>query len=199
VHALAPVALEPDVEHALGQVAVLGVERDDGAQAESGAEHEQEREPVALAPAGVERGDEPPLLVLAERAGRRGAADGRAEQPGGIPGGKAGLGLERPEAPERRPQRVRRCRQALHTPGHCPGGVCLAIGRAEEDARELFVGDTLFAGSIGRTDLPGGDHAPLIHSIVDVLMRFPDATVVHAGHGPDTTIGRERATNPFLE
>jgi hydroxyacylglutathione hydrolase len=88
--------------------------------------------------------------------------------------------------------------EPLHTPGHCPGGVCLAIGRADSDARELFVGDTLFAGSIGRTDLLGGDHAQLLHSIQDVLMRFPDASIVHPGHGPDTTIGRERATNPFL-
>jgi glyoxylase-like metal-dependent hydrolase (beta-lactamase superfamily II) len=86
----------------------------------------------------------------------------------------------------------------LHTPGHCPGGVCLAIGRAGSVERELFVGDTLFAGSIGRTDLPGGDHETLIRSIRDVLLAFPDDTVVHAGHGPATTIGRERATNPFL-
>lgn len=87
---------------------------------------------------------------------------------------------------------------ALHTPGHCPGGVCLAIGRADGSARELFVGDTLFAGSIGRTDLPGGDHEQLLRSIRDVLFAFPDASVVHPGHGLDTTIGRERSTNPFL-
>jgi glyoxylase-like metal-dependent hydrolase (beta-lactamase superfamily II) len=86
----------------------------------------------------------------------------------------------------------------LHTPGHCPGGVCLAIGRAGETARELFVGDTLFAGSIGRTDLPGGNFDVLIRSIRDVLFAFPDDTVVHSGHGPDTTIGVERRTNPFL-
>lgn len=85
-----------------------------------------------------------------------------------------------------------------HTPGHCPGGVCLAIGRAGESGRELFVGDTLFAGSIGRTDLFGGDHATLLDSIRTVLFAFPDDTVVHPGHGPDTTIGRERQTNPFL-
>ncbi len=88
--------------------------------------------------------------------------------------------------------------EALHTPGHCPGGVCLAIGRMDSDTRDLFVGDTLFAGSIGRTDLPGGNHARLLHSIRDVLMRFPDSAAVHPGHGPDTTIGRERATNPHL-
>jgi glyoxylase-like metal-dependent hydrolase (beta-lactamase superfamily II) len=86
----------------------------------------------------------------------------------------------------------------LHTPGHCPGGVCLAIGPASSTSRELFVGDTLFAGSIGRTDLPGGNHDVLLRSIRDVLFRFPDATIVHPGHGPDTTIGRERRSNPFL-
>lgn len=85
-----------------------------------------------------------------------------------------------------------------HTPGHCPGGVCLAIGRADRATRELFVGDTLFAGSIGRTDLPGGDHEALVRSIRDVLFAYPDDTVVHPGHGPDTTIGRERRSNPFL-
>lgn len=85
-----------------------------------------------------------------------------------------------------------------HTPGHCPGGVCLAIGPADGEARELFVGDTLFAGAVGRTDLPGGDHARLIRSIREALLVYPDATVVHAGHGPDTTIGDERRTNPFL-
>ena len=86
----------------------------------------------------------------------------------------------------------------LHTPGHCPGGVCLAIGAAEAAARELFVGDTLFAGSIGRTDLPGGDYDTLIDSIRRVLFAFPDDAVVHPGHGRDTTIGHERRTNPFL-
>jgi hydroxyacylglutathione hydrolase len=86
----------------------------------------------------------------------------------------------------------------LHTPGHCPGGVCLAIGRDGDAERELFVGDTLFAGSIGRTDLPGGDHATLIASIRNVLFSFPDAAVVRSGHGADTTIGAQRATNPFL-
>jgi hydroxyacylglutathione hydrolase len=85
-----------------------------------------------------------------------------------------------------------------HTPGHCPGGVCLAIGREEDTVRTLFVGDTLFAGSIGRTDLPGGEHPTLINSIRGVLFRFPDDTVVWPGHGESTTIGREKRTNPFL-
>jgi hydroxyacylglutathione hydrolase len=85
-----------------------------------------------------------------------------------------------------------------HTPGHCPGGVCLAVGRDDNSDRTLFVGDTLFAGSIGRTDLPGGDHATLVRSIRQVLFTFPDDTVVLSGHGEPTTIGREKQTNPYL-
>ena len=85
-----------------------------------------------------------------------------------------------------------------HTPGHCPGGVCLAVGREDQTERTLFVGDTLFAGSIGRTDLPGGDLETLLTSIRRVLLRFPDDTVVWPGHGPSTSVGRERQTNPFL-
>jgi glyoxylase-like metal-dependent hydrolase (beta-lactamase superfamily II) len=86
-----------------------------------------------------------------------------------------------------------------HTPGHSPGGVCLAAAAAGAAAPALFVGDTLFAGSIGRTDLPGGDHATLIRSITTVLYRFGDAARVYPGHGPETTIGEERRTNPFLQ
>ena len=85
-----------------------------------------------------------------------------------------------------------------HTPGHSPGGVCLQIGRHGEAGAELFVGDTLFAGSIGRTDLPGGSYETLMRSITGVLFPLGDASVVHPGHGPDTTIGRERTTNPFV-
>ena len=88
--------------------------------------------------------------------------------------------------------------EVKHTPGHCPGGVCLAIGRPGESERELFVGDTLFAGSIGRPDLPGGDLDLLLASIRSELLVYPDSTVVHSGHGPDTTIGVERRTNPYL-
>lgn len=84
-----------------------------------------------------------------------------------------------------------------HTPGHSPGGVCLELG-APGAQPLLVVGDTLFAGSIGRTDLPGGDYPTLIRSIRDVLFAFPDETPVLTGHGPPTTIGRERRTNPFL-
>ena len=85
-----------------------------------------------------------------------------------------------------------------HTPGHCPGGVCLQVGKKGEAGTHLFVGDTLFAGSIGRTDLPGGNHEVLMRSITSVLFALGDAAVVHPGHGPDTTIGRERQTNPFV-
>jgi len=85
-----------------------------------------------------------------------------------------------------------------HTPGHAPGGVCLAIGKDDDPSRTLIVGDTLFAGGIGRTDLPGGDLETLLASIRNVLFRFPDDTVVWPGHGDKTTVGRERRTNPFL-
>jgi hydroxyacylglutathione hydrolase len=85
-----------------------------------------------------------------------------------------------------------------HTPGHCPGGVCLQIGRRGERAMDLFVGDTLFHGSIGRTDLPGGDYDTLMRSITEVLFSFGDDARVYPGHGPATTIGEQRRTNPFL-
>jgi glyoxylase-like metal-dependent hydrolase (beta-lactamase superfamily II) len=84
-----------------------------------------------------------------------------------------------------------------HTPGHCPGGICLEV-RPAENPVHLFVGDTLFAGSIGRTDLPGGNYSVLMRSITEVLFPLGDEAVVHPGHGPDTTIGRERTTNPFV-
>jgi glyoxylase-like metal-dependent hydrolase (beta-lactamase superfamily II) len=85
-----------------------------------------------------------------------------------------------------------------HTPGHCPGGVCLQIGKKGEAGADLFVGDTLFAGTIGRTDLPGGNLDVLMRSITEVLFPLGDASIVHPGHGPDTTIGRERETNPIV-
>ena len=86
-----------------------------------------------------------------------------------------------------------------HTPGHCPGGVCLALSKQGDAAPpHLFVGDTLFAGSIGRTDLPGGDYQTLLRAITEVLFAFPDDSIVYSGHGPQTTIGREKQTNPFI-
>ncbi|UCH62201.1 MAG: MBL fold metallo-hydrolase [Fidelibacterota bacterium] len=77
------------------------------------------------------------------------------------------------------------------TPGHSPGGVCYQI------ENHWFVGDTLFSGSVGRVDLPGGDWGALQGSL-HFLMSLPDDTIVYPGHGPSTTIGRERRTNPFL-
>ena len=85
-----------------------------------------------------------------------------------------------------------------HTPGHCPGGVCLQVGKKGEAGRHLIVGDTLFAGAIGRTDLPGGNYGVLMRSITGVLFGLGDDAIVHPGHGPETTIGRERRTNPFV-
>ena len=82
-----------------------------------------------------------------------------------------------------------------HTPGHTRGSVTFRSG--EDDLDALFTGDLLFAGSIGRTDLPGGDHETILRSLARTLT-LPDATVVLPGHGPTTTIGDERETNPFL-
>jgi glyoxylase-like metal-dependent hydrolase (beta-lactamase superfamily II) len=84
--------------------------------------------------------------------------------------------------------------EVRHCPGHSPGSI--AFINAEQ--RLAIVGDVLFAGSIGRTDLPGGDHAQLLASIRDKLMPLDDDVAVISGHGPNTTIGRERASNPFL-
>jgi hydroxyacylglutathione hydrolase len=83
----------------------------------------------------------------------------------------------------------------IFTPGHSPGHVTYAI----EDERALFSGDVLFQGSVGRTDLPGGDHATLMASIAGLLERYGDEMAVHPGHMGLTTLGRERATNPFLQ
>ncbi|MDR3687005.1 MAG: MBL fold metallo-hydrolase [Coriobacteriia bacterium] len=86
----------------------------------------------------------------------------------------------------------------LHTPGHTPGGICLLAEDSSGDPAQLFAGDTLFAGSVGRTDFPGGDARALSHSIATKLVSLPAETIVHPGHGPDTTIGRERRVNPFF-
>ena len=83
--------------------------------------------------------------------------------------------------------------KVIHTPGHTAGGICLY----DED-KVLFSGDTLFAGSVGRSDFPGGDHYQLIESVVKALAEVKDETVVYPGHGPETGMGYERKTNPFL-
>jgi glyoxylase-like metal-dependent hydrolase (beta-lactamase superfamily II) len=84
-----------------------------------------------------------------------------------------------------------------HTPGHTPGSVIFS-GTTGEGAELILAGDTLFAGSIGRTDLPGGDHRLMLASLRDKLLTRDDAALVLPGHGPTTTIGRERGSNPFL-
>lgn len=84
--------------------------------------------------------------------------------------------------------------QVLHTPGHTPGSICLYFAPDQL----LVAGDTLFAGSIGRTDLPGGDGRQILRSIHDRLLVLPESLRVIPGHGPETTIGEERESNPFL-
>jgi hydroxyacylglutathione hydrolase len=86
-----------------------------------------------------------------------------------------------------------------HTPGHTEGSVAFRTPYAEDDISEvMFSGDLLFAGSIGRTDLPGGDHATMLETLRDKVLSLPDDVVVLPGHGEQTSIARERATNPFL-
>jgi len=80
----------------------------------------------------------------------------------------------------------------IHTPGHTKGGICLKCGDI------IFTGDTLFAGSVGRSDFPGGSARQLIDSIHERLLCFPDDTTIYPGHGPYSTIGYERENNPFL-
>jgi hydroxyacylglutathione hydrolase len=82
----------------------------------------------------------------------------------------------------------------IHTPGHTEGSVCLYFSAD----KKLIAGDTLFAGSIGRTDLPGGSSQKIIQSLHDKVLALPDETLVVPGHGPLTTIGEERESNPFL-
>ena len=84
--------------------------------------------------------------------------------------------------------------EVLHTPGHTPGSLCLYL----PDQALLLAGDTLFAGAVGRTDFPGGSMKSLLGSIEGTLMSLPDDTKVIPGHGPETSIGQERDTNPFL-
>ena len=85
----------------------------------------------------------------------------------------------------------------MHTPGHTQGSICLLVPQPE--ASLLLAGDTLFRSSIGRTDLPGGNMAKILASLKNKLLALEDATIVVPGHGPKTTIGREREMNPFLQ
>lgn len=81
--------------------------------------------------------------------------------------------------------------EVMHTPGHTPGGICL------KSAQVVFTGDTLFAGSVGRTDFPGASYEQLMKSIQDKLLVLPDETVIYPGHGPSSTIGQEKRSNPY--
>jgi glyoxylase-like metal-dependent hydrolase (beta-lactamase superfamily II) len=117
-------------------------------------------------------------------------------------GGAAFFGVEVPASPEPDIELAegdtisfgRYTLRVLFTPGHTPGHVSFY----EPSAAIIFDGDVLFAGGIGRTDLPGGDYETLVRSINEKLMTLPDETTVCSGHGPITTIGRERITNPWL-
>jgi glyoxylase-like metal-dependent hydrolase (beta-lactamase superfamily II) len=84
--------------------------------------------------------------------------------------------------------------KVLHTPGHTQGGCCLYL----ESERKVLTGDTLFADSIGRTDLPGGSHEQLLASIRQKLFTLPDDVTAYPGHGPETTIGHEKRNNPYF-
>ena len=113
-------------------------------------------------------------------------------------GAWVGVRLEAPPAPDRHLEAGQVLRvggfdfTVRFTPGHSPGSVSF-LGQ-----EMIFGGDVLFNGSVGRTDLPGGDAATLMTSIQSEFLSLPDSTVVHSGHGPDTTVGIERLTNPFL-
>ena len=88
--------------------------------------------------------------------------------------------------------------EVIHLPGHSPGGICLGRGAADHTPPVLFTGDALFAGGIGRTDLPGMSGETLLASIRNRLLTLPDETVIYPGHGPASTIGGEKRTNPWL-
>ena len=82
-----------------------------------------------------------------------------------------------------------------HCPGHCPGNVVFWV----KEVQRCFVGDVIFAGSVGRSDLPGGDFSTLEKSILESIYTLPDETLLHPGHGEDTEVGREKISNPFVQ
>jgi len=127
--------------------------------------------------------DWPTLRAVASYAGPYGFAQYEPTEPTGelVPGQVIELGESR--------------LQVRFAPGHAPGHVVLY----DEAGGQVIGGDVLFKGSIGRTDLPGGNHQQLIQSIERELLTLPDATVVYPGHGPATTVGAERRSNPFLQ
>ena len=135
---------------------------------------------VTAAPLGIHPEDEPMLMELSASAARFGLSAENSPP--------ADLALEDGDTI----QFGQITLTVIHTPGHSRGGICL------HTPGHLFAGDTLFAGSIGRTDLPGGDYDTLIASIKTRLLSLDDDTVVYTGHGPETTIGNEKRMNPFL-
>jgi len=134
------------------------------------------------APILLNENDLPQLKIMHEQAGWLGVATPETAPPDGLLADGLGVGLDAFPA------------QVIHTPGHTQGSICLHFA----PLKLLIAGDTLFAGSIGRTDLPGGDYDQIIDSIESRLLRLPEETKVLPGHGPATTIGTERNTNPFL-
>ena len=134
------------------------------------------------APILLNENDLPLLKMMEMQAGWLGIAPPEVEAPDASLADGMTVGLERFPA------------EVLHTPGHTPGSVCLHFA----PLKMVIAGDTLFAGSIGRTDLPGGNGKQIIESIETRLMPLPDETAVIAGHGEMTTIGAERNMNPFL-
>ncbi len=113
-------------------------------------------------------------------------------------GAMFGLGVDKPPAPDVLVRDgdivpfVDQQFRVLHTPGHTPGHVAFVCGGL------AFVGDLIFAGSIGRTDLPGGSHLALVRSVREKIFTLPDDTILLPGHGPATTVGEERRSNPFF-
>jgi glyoxylase-like metal-dependent hydrolase (beta-lactamase superfamily II) len=126
--------------------------------------------------------DLPQLKMMATQAGWLGVETPETAPPDAPLTDGLSVGLERYPA------------QVIHTPGHTQGSICLHFA----PLKMVIAGDTLFAGSIGRTDLPGGNSRQIIDSIESRLLTLPDETRVLPGHGPGTTIGRERRSNPFL-
>jgi hydroxyacylglutathione hydrolase len=134
------------------------------------------------APILMNESDLPLLKIMEMQAGWLGIATPETAPPDDVLTDGLNVGLESCPA------------QVIHTPGHTQGSVCLHF----VPLNLLVAGDTLFAGSIGRTDLPGGDYGQIINSIQTRLLPLPDETKVLPGHGPATTIGAERESNPFL-
>ena len=142
----------------------------------------QELKRLTGAPILLNEDDLPMLKMIGVQAGFFGLPKPEATLPDQYLSDGQRVGLERYPA------------QVLCTPGHTKGSVCFYFAPLQL----LVAGDTLFAGSIGRTDLPGGDYAQILRSIYSKLLALPEETRVIAGHGPVTTIGEERESNPFL-